>query len=162
MPENLFLEQDLKVVRAWLEDGGYKTTEVGEPKYQVRRLLNAYESMKSEKHLTIKELCLKSHALAVEKGWWESGERNMGELLCLIHSEVSEALESWRNGEEPLFVKPDKQGVPKPEGLLIELADVLIRIADLCQKKKWDLESALEVKLDYNRTRPHRHGGKKA
>jgi hypothetical protein len=38
---------------------------------------------------------------------------------------------------------------------------VELRIADYCGHKGWDLEAALRMKMDYNKTRPHRHGGKK-
>ena len=36
----------------------------------------------------------------VEKGWWEDPSRNFGELMALIHSEVSEALEAYRDGDD--------------------------------------------------------------
>lgn len=50
---------------------------------------------------------------------------------------------------------------PKPIGIAVELADVLIRIADTCGRYNIPLEEALKLKLAYNKTRPHRHGGKK-
>ena len=54
----------------------------------------------------------------------------------------------------------DEKG--KPVGFTVELADVIIRIADLCGEFGLDLESALTTKLSYNQTRPYRHGNKKA
>lgn len=96
------------------------------------------------------------HKLAIEKGWWEEG-RDVGSLIALIHSELSEALEEYRNGH-PLNGVYWKDG--KPEGFPIELADVLIRLLDLCQAYGIDLEEAVDIKFRYNATRPYRHGGK--
>jgi len=48
----------------------------------------------------------------------------------------------------------------KPEGLPIEIADVVIRILDFCEANDIDLELALNLKLAYNETRAFRHGGK--
>ena len=42
--------------------------------------------------ITITDLIMESNKTAREKGWWEDGERNIGELIALIHSEVSEVL----------------------------------------------------------------------
>lgn len=54
------------------------------------------------------------------------------------------------------------ESVPaKPEGELIELADAVIRIADYCGARGWDLETAVELKMKYNETRSYRHGNKK-
>lgn len=50
----------------------------------------------------------------------------------------------------------------KPEGVAAEFADVLIRIADWCGKHNIPLEEALRAKMAFNKTRPHRHGGKLA
>ena len=102
-----------------------------------------------------------SHDTAVEKGWYEA-PRQVPELLCLIHSEVSEALEEFRNGHAPTeaYISESKPG--KPEGIPVELADVLIRIADMCGYYGIDLAEAIRVKLEYNSQRSYRHGGKKA
>lgn len=110
--------------------------------------------------LTIAELQQQSHATALEKGWWDDGDRNIGELLCLMHSEVSEAFEEYRNGRDPQEVYFREDG--KPEGIPIELADILIRIGDFCGRHEIDLSAAVESKLAFNRKRPYRHGGKRA
>ena len=101
-----------------------------------------------------------SYNNAVEKGWHEQ-ERSVGDLIALMHSELSEALEEYRNGHDTteVYYNPDKP--KKPEGIPIELADCVIRIFDFCGKYGIDLEEALNEKIIYNKSRPHRHGGKK-
>ena len=49
----------------------------------------------------------------------------------------------------------------KPEGNAAELADVIIRVLDYCAYAGIDIENVLEVKHEYNKSRPYRHGGKK-
>lgn len=50
----------------------------------------------------------------------------------------------------------------KPEGELVELADTVIRIMDYCGAKGYDLENAIHLKKEFNKTRSYRHGEKKA
>ena len=112
--------------------------------------------------MDIKELQIASHAIAVSKGWWEE-DRNIGELLALVHSEVSEALDEWRDNHPVTEIRwEDNDQYYKPVGFPIELADVLIRICDLCEAVGVDLNEALKIKNAYNATRPWRHGGKLA
>lgn len=110
--------------------------------------------------MTIDELLREAHAIALSKGWWDApNQRTFGELIALAHSELSEALEEWRNGH-PVDEVRIVDG--KPEGVPVELADLCIRIADTCAVLGIDLDAALRMKMDYNRTRPYRHGGKVA
>ena len=108
--------------------------------------------------MDIKTLIEESHATAKEKGWWDSPKRKVPELIALIHSEVSEALEAYRIGEVDTKWYGENG---KPEGVVVELADTVIRIADLCGEFGLDLESALTEKMAYNKTRTHRHGNKR-
>jgi len=112
--------------------------------------------------ITIQNLISESNKTAKSKGWWDDENRNIGELLALIHSEVSEALESYRITGKDELSKTWLSKSGKPEGFVIELADVFIRIADLCGEFNLDLDQALKTKLEYNKTRPYRHGNKKA
>lgn len=108
--------------------------------------------------MTISELQKAVHALARDKGWWD--DRNLDDpahiaaALCLVHSEVSEALECVRHGE---IVGTGG----RLEGLPTELADVVIRVLDLAAALGFDLEREIKAKHAYNATRPHRHGGKR-
>ena len=99
-----------------------------------------------------------AHALAVEKGWYEGETRKLPELLMLCVSELSEALEEHRTGKRP--DETYSLGDGKPEGVPTELADCIIRILDICGYYGIDIQTAMERKHAYNKTRPYRHGGK--
>ncbi len=94
------------------------------------------------------------HGRAVAAGWWndlKTGEsllktRNVPEMLCLIHSEISEAMEGYRKG-----LKDDK--LPHRSMFEVEMADALIRIFDLAGSQGFDLGGAMIEKMEYNRTR---------
>jgi len=99
--------------------------------------------------------------------WWidletgEKKERNKGEMLMLIVSEIAEAMEGERKG-----LMDDK--LPHRKMVEVELADALIRIFDYAGEYGMDLGGALVEKMAYNRVRKdHTHeerikaGGKK-
>jgi|SRR3989338_867615 len=86
------------------------------------------------------------HRVAKRKGWWDE-ERNDGELIALMHSELSEGLEAMRS-------HASKEAVAE------ELADCCIRIFDYCGAREIDLQNSLLKKIAYNKTRPYRHGKK--
>lgn len=113
--------------------------------------------MATTKIVDINNLLQSVHKNAKEHGWWEE-ERSFGDIIALCHSELSEALEEHRNGHAPTEIYYNGE---KPEGIPIELADVVIRIMDYCGHAGIDLQSALLMKMKYNESRPYRHGGKK-
>lgn len=112
--------------------------------------------------MKISELVALAFNTARSKGWHDGvvdPAARIPEKLCLIHSEVSEALEDYRKDPTgPRFIIHGHDG--KPEGFPIELADIVIRVADLAGSLGIDLEGAIVLKTSYNETRPHRHGGK--
>ena len=106
------------------------------------------------------------HENAVSKGWWEPipnkysvegmRERSLPELIALMHSELSEALEEIRKPDARPFYLVDG----KPEGWAVELADTVIRIMDTCEHYEQDLQALIEMKMKYNEGRSYKHGGK--
>lgn len=104
------------------------------------------------------ELEDESHRVAVKKGWYES-PRTFGDFMALFHSEIAEAFEEYRNKRPYNEIYYDEDG--KPEGIPIEIADLLIRVADFCKAHGIDVVRAIQIKMYYNEfKRPWRHGGK--
>ena len=180
--------------------------------------------------MDLADLQKEAHAIAKDHGWWDE-PRTFGDLIALVHSELSEALEWYREGEhvQPMREESPQYGLDdpvhgkyKPVGVPSELADVVIRVADMAEwygetiasrigepafiaksvskpsfgdwvselhwqvANAWneheysigalgdvvhttermavhygiDLDAAIKAKMEYNRTRPYRHGGK--
>lgn len=127
------------------------------------------------------KLAKEVHENAVNHGFWED-KKSFRDIVALCHTELSEAFEEHRNGHKSteiyytyshcsnnfrpitcngLGVNCDTCGHGKPEGIPIELADCIIRILDYCGHEGIDIEEAIRIKHEYNKTRPYKHGGKK-
>jgi NTP pyrophosphatase (non-canonical NTP hydrolase) len=98
------------------------------------------------------QLAHRCHLQSKEKGFWpEDLLRNKGEMIALIHSELSECLEAVR--------KPAMdEHCPEHTSEAIEMADAIIRILDYCAGHGIDLGPAFEAKMEFNRSRPYKHG----
>lgn len=120
--------------------------------------------------ISLQDRAEECHQNSVRHGFWYNEDGSImsaddpmvvAAKLCLIHSEVSEALEAIRVQQHHYYLSgPDE----KPEGLLSELADVVIRAFDLAEALrrqgfcKTTIEQAISDKMVYNESRPMKHG----
>ena len=155
---NKLLSQEYRQLAVWLRE---------------LRIYKASENI----HHSIPELIFKAHNNAIDKGWWEE-EKSLGDMVALMHSELSEVLEDGRKGKEatevyyeckrnggcPYLIPPGGKckncSDAKPCGIPIEFADLVIRVFDYCGAKGIDLEKAILEKMEFNKTRPRKHGKK--
>ena len=119
----------------------------------------------------INELAKRVHENAIEKGFFEK-EKNIGEMLCIIHSEVSEALEADRKDHHTTCNMNAMNGWVADEDFgqnfanqvkntfEDELADIMIRVMDLAAFKNIDIEAHIKAKMRYNSLREKYHGKK--
>ena len=105
----------------------------------------------------INDLVKRAHETSVKHGFWEKN-RDFGEVISLMHCELSEAFEEYRKGKG--FNESYYEDGKKLCGIPSELADVVIRIFDFCGGNDIDLEKIILEKMEYNETRPYKHGKK--
>jgi NTP pyrophosphatase (non-canonical NTP hydrolase) len=123
----------------------------------------------------LNQLSEQVHQNNVEKGFWE-GQKNVGELLMLVVSELGEAIEAHRKGNIASFnmlKDMQKEGYTWEDSNLSfkssfeeeikdtfqdEIADAIIRLLDLSAGLGIDIGWHIDQKLNYNKTRPHKHG----
>lgn len=132
--------------------------------------------------MNINELAREVHENAVALGDWRTPP-SMPEALCLIHAELSQALQEYQEGNPLVYGTCalaaedckfsgvcDKVGRPgesegidgpcKPEGIAVELADVILRTLDLMAALGVDVDAVVMAKHKYNLGREYKHGGK--
>jgi len=95
--------------------------------------------------MKINELSKLAHKTAVEKGFYDH-ERPITELVMLIVTELAEAVEADRHNDKDNFKE--------------EIADTYIRLGDMCEYLNIDIEKEIIKKMEYNKTRPKKHGKK--
>lgn len=94
------------------------------------------------------------HNVAKETGWHDTPQED-SVFYANMHSEVSEAWAALAHNNPP------SEKIPAFTSEEEELADVMIRILDRAKAKNLRLAEAMLAKNKFNKTRPHRHGGKK-
>ena len=128
---------------------------------QITEMRKERDALKLDK---LDKLAKRAYENGKAKGFWKEPPyadyglcvERMASKLALIHSEVSEALEVVR--KKPL-------AEPSPHGIACtwleeEIADVLIRCFAFAHAYGLGLDNAVAVKMAYNESRPHKHGGK--
>ena len=117
--------------------------------------------------MNLNDMAVSIHAGNKARGFWDN-ERNVGEMLMLVVTELSEGLEAHRSGK--ICTESDKVAVLESEDMAQsfkmnvkdtfedELADAIIRILDICGGLGIDIDFHIRMKLMYNATRPYKHG----
>lgn len=123
---------------------------------------------------TLNEIANQIHAINKEKGFWDK-ERNVGEMLMLVVTELAEALEAHRKGEmvDKDLIKRLSVVYPQVEEynnsyfaayikdkFEDEIADTFIRLFDLCGGLGIDIDTHIRMKVEYNKSRERLHGKK--
>lgn len=124
-------------------------SEAYDTELEAKRALNLYVLYLNQPYTDCMPTPKMVHQCACAKGWWDK-PRGIPELLCLIHSEVSEALEAYRNR-----IEPGAKG-----WIGEELADIIIRVYDMAEYLEIDIEEEVKNKFVINLKRPYRHGNK--
>lgn len=119
-----------------------------------QRVIALLDMLEHAKSVSIPALIKTTNEINTSNGWdvlkpeeWTNSNTRVPAVIALIHSEVSEALEAFRKSDRANFEE--------------ELADVVIRVMDCAGGLGVDLEKVILKKLEKNRGRGHRHGGKR-
>ena len=121
--------------------------------------------------MDIEKIAKEIHEVNISKGFWDDRDtKNVGEVLMLCVSELSEALEAHRKNHKCSLNEKVKNEVDIEHIDIVwfethvkntfedEIADTVIRLLDLSEGFGIDLAWHIKAKLAYNKTRPHKHG----
>ena len=106
---------------------------------------------------SLNEISKEVYENSKKHGFWET-KRDFGEIIALMHTELSEAFEEYRNGKD--LNETYYEECNKPCGIPSEFADVIIRICDFCGAHNIDLDKIIEEKMEYNKNREFKHNKK--
>lgn len=124
--------------------------------------------------MNIEDIMAEALATATAHGFVGKTPRPIPEHVALLHEEVSELFGCWRDGFGPAehryehltsggkyisqFPHNEEREPGKPVGIPSELADLVIRACQMAGEHGIDLVTAIQEKMAYNTTRPHKHG----
>lgn len=126
----------------------------------------------------LETIAREAYQTSKDHGWWDAEDELLEAFVdrpelfdrvilyivstkvALMHCELSEAIEEIRNNPKTLKNIYYRESDGKPEGFVVELIDAIIRILSLCGRLGLPVDRAMQEKLTFNKTRPHRHGGK--
>jgi NTP pyrophosphatase (non-canonical NTP hydrolase) len=170
--------EELTELKRWIEIGFEPQPIIQSIIGKINKLIK--EQMEKEtKKMNIKEIAVEIHQTNCKNGFWDDKEKkNIGEVLMLCVSELAEALEADRKGKHAdtshidvmeskgytwddskiSFTTAFQQDVK--DTFEDEIADTVIRLLDLSEGLGIDIEKHIRLKLEYNKTRPHKHGKK--
>jgi len=104
-------------------------------------------------------------SIATEKGFHGKDQDDLIKKLMLVNCELCEAVEAERSGQG-VWCMDIGMEIPSPDEFRLiykgsieeEIADAIIRLADIAAMIHMDLSWWVRAKMDYNRSRPYKHG----